>query len=116
MKECEGLNPQVIDMIDTLYEKRLRECCDELLCIAMTMYRIFNMQERPLQRPEYKRRTEMAWRAVNKARKDKLIELSERKKSLKESPADNIPLAVKVKEHFDSSGMRGQEEAKRSWQ
>ena len=79
----------------------------------MTMYRIFNMQERPLQRPEYKRRTEMAWRAVNKARKDKLIELSERKKSLKESPADNIPLAVKVKEHFDSSGMRGQEEAKK---
>ncbi len=40
LKECEGLNPQVIDMIDTLYEKRLRECCDELLCIAMTMYRI----------------------------------------------------------------------------
>lgn len=113
LKECEGLNPQVIDMIDTLYEKRPRECCDELLCIAMTMYRIFNMQERPLQRPEYKRRTEMAWRAVNKARKDKLIELSERKKSLKESPADNIPLAVKVKEHFDSSGMRGQEEAKK---
>ena len=113
LKECEGLNPQVIDMIDTLYEKRLRECCDELLCIAMTMYRIFNMQERPLQRPEYKRRTEMAWRAVNKARKDKLIELSESKKSLKESPADNIPLAVKVKEHFDSSGMRGQEEAKK---
>ena len=113
LKECEGLNPQVIDMIDTLYEKRLRECCDELLCIAMTMYRIFNMQERPLQRAEYKRRTEMAWRAVNKARKDKLIELSERKKSLKESPADNIPLAVKVKEHFDSSGMRGQEEAKK---
>ena len=113
LKECEGLNPQVIDMIDTLYEKRLRECCDELLCIAMTMYRIFNMQERPLQRPEYKRRTEMAWRAVNKARKDKLIELSERKKSLKESPADNIPLAVKVKEQYDSSGMRGQEEAKK---
>ena len=54
LKECEGLNPQVIDMIDTLYEKRPRECCDELLCIAMTMYRIFNMQERPLQRPEYK--------------------------------------------------------------
>mgnify|MGYP007102790342 FL=1 len=47
----------------------------------MTMYRIFNMQERPLQRPEYKRRTEMAWRAVNKDRKDKLIELSERKKA-----------------------------------
>ena len=81
LKECEGLNPQVIDMIDTLYEKRPRECCDELLCIAMTMYRIFNMQERPLQRPEYKRRTEMAWRAVNKDRKDKLIELSERKKA-----------------------------------
>ena len=25
LKECEGLNPQVIDMIDTLYEKRPRE-------------------------------------------------------------------------------------------